>query len=356
MNPFRPLRALWFFIKLGIGIAIGVVIDRRVGEHVNMWYLINYIVPIGIVFSLGTYLNGIGNAGDKDFEKAREQFDIGNQTWRIYGHDLGRDLIGTIYSYKGLASIVIKILFGWILGPVFMVYEFYHIFETESGKRTTGGNILMSLTGAALIAALLIGTQQAGAIREMFTPFASRNSPVLTESNAEIGNHVSFGYYEQDGNDGNGPESVSWTIIDRRTSGTNIRVLLLADDLLFVDSLSGFPRHETQYSDHMFTDAEKAAVLVRIDGSMLFLIKSTDTYPFEPDARPTKALRISIKEHYDNDLSKVPPRIAYWFADGYAYNPKGREGNEYRIRKMEFEYNDYGIRPAVWVNADRLGN
>ncbi len=54
------------------------------------------------------------------------------------------------------------------------------------------------------------------------------NSYIAEIKKADIGDHVFFGEYEQDGIDGNGPEEIEWVVLDRQDN----RVLLLSSYIL----------------------------------------------------------------------------------------------------------------------------
>lgn len=236
------------------------------------------------------------------------------------------------------------------------------------------------------IAALVICVIAVVAVIAVQTAVANDN-PVQKVRNAQIGDIVEYGSYEQDGDESNGAESLEWIVLDRTDEGTLLVTKYVIDGKPYDEGSYGVTRWDTstlrawlngEFLDGTFTSEEREALLqkhtyVQVENPFesgyyypdldvwdtVFLLETEDirqkyftmVYPVDvtPYAKENGA-------HYDEDSSG-----AWWwveltsFYDGEPsdrhvitrdYSYQGPDGDLFTwFQKDTVD----GVRPAIWV-------
>lgn len=98
----------------------------------------------------------------------------------------------------------------------------------------------------------------------------ANDNPVQKARNAQIGDIVEYGSYEQDGDESNGAEPLEWIVLDRTEEGTLLVTKDIIDGKPFDEGSDGVARWDTstlrtwlngEFLDEAFTSEEKAALL-----------------------------------------------------------------------------------------------
>ena len=97
----------------------------------------------------------------------------------------------------------------------------------------------------------------------------ANDNPVQKARNAQIGDIVEYGSYEQDGDESNGAEPLEWIVLDRNEEGTLLVTKDIIDGKPFDEGSDGVARWDTstlrtwlngEFFDEAFTSEEKAAM------------------------------------------------------------------------------------------------
>lgn len=194
--------------------------------------------------------------------------------------------------------------------------------------------------------------------------------------NLKPGDAVFFGSYEQDNKDSNGPETIAWNVLDVK----NGKALLISNAVLdgcSLDQISGYWNEcdlhtwlTNDFYNSAFTDEEKER------------IQTTKIYDKDADAyTKDKVFLLSINEAYKylygknhlfaiaTDYANIEKEISYYYssetkklnelgsvwvlrtygASDYA-GALGLVDYEGVIMSTNYHYENFGVRPAMWVS------
>lgn len=235
---------------------------------------------------------------------------------------------------------------------------FDKIFETAKGKR-----FISIIFIAACICAML-------AVGMLSCPRAAAAS--LSYDDINVGDYISFGKFEQDNNAENGPEAISWRVLDKDDG----KLLILTDKALEMmpffainwkhSSIGGY-LNSTFLND--FTDEEKnmlVKILVMPDthpdmpeteqgseiDNKLFLLSYNEVKKYLPEDEDRVCYASKFAIEYEGLKAESDGRCKWWLRTAYDSWSNGAlianvEANGYI--SMDSHRTRMGLRPACWI-------
>ena len=217
----------------------------------------------------------------------------------------------------------------------------------------------------------------------------SKSDSGKKNSDDQVGEIITLGKFEQDGNLDNGPEDIEWIVLDKKSNGDTL--------VISKDALEGLPYNKvfqvtmtweectlrewlnTDFYNEAFTDSEKAQILVTKNTNP----KNEKTGVEGGNDTEEKVFLLSLEEadaYFDSDEARICHPSAYAKGKGLEAGEKTvMEGNcRWWLRSPGdfssdaariFEdgslnenggdidrENSNGVRPVMWINASGTGD
>ena len=211
--------------------------------------------------------------------------------------------------------------------------------------------ILSVLAAAALAAALLAGCSGS-------KPEGQDGTGAADLSFAEAGGTFTFGRYEQNGTEDDGPEPIEWTVLSDE-GGKLLAVSKYALESMEFDSADGGTTWENsslkawlngEFFDGAFNDAEKAKIS-DADAGRVFLLTAEDAETYF--ASDEDRIAPGTEHAYSGGLFRTDGGGAWWWlrtagteSDSFA----GVDGNGVVNRSGNAAHRvEHGVRPAILI-------
>ncbi len=183
-------------------------------------------------------------------------------------------------------------------------------------------------------------------------------------SDADVGDVVLFGKYEQNGNSSDGSESIEWIVLEKQDDKLLLISLYCLDAVPYNNERTDVEWNASslrkwmaeEFASSAFSEDEQASVIETTNGDSadkLFILSADEAQQyFENDVK-----RISASTEYAeaNGITKNGDCCMWWLRDNgtlensasYVYFDGTVRENGYAV-----DYDKVGVRPAMWVSAD----
>lgn len=188
-----------------------------------------------------------------------------------------------------------------------------------------------------------------------------------------VGDTFNFGSYDQDNNEFNGNEPISWTVLDIKDG----KALLVADNILdekqFNPANSDSIHWENSsirtwlnetFMEEAFNTTEKAQIVESVVAADL-----SPSYPTQSQGNATKDYVFLLSEQEINDYdcakcnksTRFPSQSVYWTRTTSGSIETSYHRYEYTCIYLSvsggmgryIKSSNYGIRPALWIQIDK---